>query len=81
MDPSQNQQRRRLTPLGARFLFLGVLTTIFAAVVGGRLRDDVPDAEETARYAFLHEGVLRGYLVLAGGLVLWRIVELAFAVG
>ena len=25
-----------MTPLGARFLFLGVLTTIFAAVVGGR---------------------------------------------
>lgn len=36
MDPSQNQQRRRLTQLGARFLFLGVLTTIFAAAVGGR---------------------------------------------
>jgi internalin A len=28
----------------------------------GRLRDDRPDAEATARYAFLHEGVLRGYL-------------------
>lgn len=28
----------------------------------GRLRDDPPDAQATARYAFLHEGVLRGYL-------------------
>jgi internalin A len=28
----------------------------------GRLRDDRPDAEATARYVFLHEGVLRGYL-------------------
>jgi internalin A len=28
----------------------------------GRLRDDVPDAEATAKYAFLHEGILRGYL-------------------
>jgi hypothetical protein len=26
-------------------------------------------------------GVLRGYLVLAGGLVLWRIVELALSAG
>jgi internalin A len=28
----------------------------------GRLRDDPPDAEASARYAFLHDGVLRGYL-------------------
>jgi hypothetical protein len=28
----------------------------------GRLRDDPPDAEATAKYAFLHEGVLRGFL-------------------
>jgi internalin A len=28
----------------------------------GRLRDDPPDATATARYAFLHEGILRGYL-------------------
>jgi internalin A len=32
----------------------------------GRLRDDPPDAEATARYAFLHEGVLRGYLSKLG---------------
>jgi internalin A len=28
----------------------------------GRLRDDPPDAETTASYAFLHDGILRGYL-------------------
>ena len=28
----------------------------------GRLRDDTPNAAATARYAFLHEGILRGYL-------------------
>jgi internalin A len=28
----------------------------------GRLRDDPPDAEATARYAFLHEGILRNCL-------------------
>jgi hypothetical protein len=28
----------------------------------GRLRDDPPDAEATASYAFLHEGILRDYL-------------------
>jgi uncharacterized protein (DUF58 family) len=28
--------QRRLTPLGARLLFFGVLTTVFAAAVGGR---------------------------------------------
>jgi internalin A len=32
----------------------------------GRLRDDPPDAEATARYTFLHEGVLRGYLSKLG---------------
>jgi internalin A len=32
----------------------------------GRLRDDPPDAEATAKYAFLHEGVLRGYLSKLG---------------
>jgi internalin A len=32
----------------------------------GRLRDDPPDAEATARYAFLHEGILRGYLSKLG---------------
>jgi internalin A len=32
----------------------------------GRLRDDPPNAEATARYAFLHEGVLRGYLSKLG---------------
>jgi internalin A len=32
----------------------------------GRLRDDPPDAKATARYAFLHEGVLRGYLSKLG---------------
>src|SRR5271165_1401966 len=32
----------------------------------GRLSDDPPDAEARARYAFLHEGVLRGYLSKLG---------------
>jgi internalin A len=32
----------------------------------GRLRDDPPDAAATARYVFLHEGVLRGYLSKLG---------------
>jgi internalin A len=32
----------------------------------GRLRDDPPEAEATARYAFLHEGILRGYLSKLG---------------
>jgi internalin A len=32
----------------------------------GRLRDDPPDAEATASYDFLHEGVLRGYLSKLG---------------
>jgi internalin A len=32
----------------------------------GRLRDDPPDAEATAKYAFLHEGVLRGFLSKLG---------------
>jgi internalin A len=32
----------------------------------GRLRDDPPDAEATARYVFLHEGILRGYLSKLG---------------
>jgi internalin A len=32
----------------------------------GRLRDDPPDATATARYAFLHEGILRGYLSKLG---------------
>ena len=32
----------------------------------GRLRDDPPDAEANARYAFLHEGILRGYLSKLG---------------
>jgi hypothetical protein len=32
----------------------------------GRLRDDPPDAEASARYAFLHEGILRGYLSQLG---------------
>jgi internalin A len=32
----------------------------------GRLRDDPPDAQATACYAFLHEGVLRGYLSKLG---------------
>jgi internalin A len=32
----------------------------------GRLRDDPPDAEATARYVFLHDGVLRGYLSKLG---------------
>jgi internalin A len=31
-----------------------------------RLRDDPPDAEATARYAFLHDGILRGYLSKLG---------------
>jgi glutamine amidotransferase-like uncharacterized protein len=30
------------------------------------LRDDAPDAEATAKYAFLHEGVLRSYLSKLG---------------
>jgi internalin A len=33
----------------------------------GRLRDDPPDAEAIARYAFLHEGILRSYLSKLGG--------------
>jgi internalin A len=32
----------------------------------GRLREDPPDAEASARYTFLHEGVLRGYLSKLG---------------
>jgi internalin A len=32
----------------------------------GRLRDDAPDAEATAKYVFLHEGVLRGFLSKLG---------------
>ena len=32
----------------------------------GRLRDDPPDATATARYVFLHDGVLRGYLSKLG---------------
>jgi internalin A len=32
----------------------------------GRLRNDPPDAEASARYAFLHEGVLRGNLSKLG---------------
>jgi internalin A len=32
----------------------------------GRLRDDPTDAEATARYSFLHEGILRGYLSKLG---------------
>jgi internalin A len=32
----------------------------------GRLRDDPPDAEAIARYAFLHDGILRGYLSKLG---------------
>jgi internalin A len=32
----------------------------------GRLRDDRPDATATARYAFLHEGILRSYLSKLG---------------
>jgi internalin A len=32
----------------------------------GRLRDDAPDAEASARYGFLHEGVLRGFLSKLG---------------
>jgi internalin A len=32
----------------------------------GRLRNDPPDAEATARYAFLHDGILRGYLSKLG---------------
>jgi internalin A len=32
----------------------------------GRLRDDAPDAQATARYAFLHDGILRGYLSKIG---------------
>ena len=32
----------------------------------GRLRDDPPDAEATARYTFLHEGILRSYLSKLG---------------
>jgi internalin A len=32
----------------------------------GRLRDDPPDAEATASYPFLHEGVLRGFLSKLG---------------
>jgi internalin A len=32
----------------------------------GRLRDDPPDAEASASYAFLHEGVLRGYISKLG---------------
>ena len=32
----------------------------------GRLRDDPPDAEATASYDFLHEGILRGYLSKLG---------------
>jgi internalin A len=32
----------------------------------GRLRNDPPDATANARYAFLHEGILRGYLSKLG---------------
>jgi internalin A len=32
----------------------------------GRLRDDAPDSEAIARYAFLHDGVLRGYFSKLG---------------
>jgi hypothetical protein len=32
----------------------------------GRLRDDPPDAEASASYAFLHEGILRAYLSEVG---------------
>jgi internalin A len=32
----------------------------------GRLRGDLPDAEATARYAFLHEGILRSYISRLG---------------
>jgi internalin A len=32
----------------------------------GRLSDDPPDAEATASYAFLHEGIVRGYLSKLG---------------
>jgi internalin A len=32
----------------------------------GRLRDEPPDATASARYAFLHDGVLRGYLSKLG---------------
>jgi internalin A len=32
----------------------------------GRLRDDAPDAETSARYAFLHDGILRNYLSKLG---------------
>jgi hypothetical protein len=32
----------------------------------GRLRDDPPDAEATASYAFLHDGILRNYLSKLG---------------
>jgi|ERR1700722_8481550 len=32
----------------------------------GRLRNDPPDAEATAQYTFLHEGILRGYLSKLG---------------
>jgi internalin A len=32
----------------------------------GRLRDDPPDAEASARYAFLHDGILRNYLAKLG---------------
>jgi len=32
----------------------------------GRLRNDPPDATADARYAFLHEGILRGYLSKLG---------------
>jgi len=36
VNPSNDQRRRRLTQLGARLLFFGVLTTLFGAAVGGR---------------------------------------------
>ena len=32
----------------------------------GRLRDDPPGAEAVARYAFLHDGILRNYLSILG---------------
>jgi internalin A len=32
----------------------------------GRLHDDPPDAEASARYAFLHDGILRNYLSKPG---------------
>lgn len=36
MDAAATGPRRRLTALGARFLFFGAITTVFAAVVGSR---------------------------------------------